>query len=57
MLSGKAANTNFIVFGLTIPELEPMIHRTRREHANHYITDAFLIPFDVDNDEIMIRII
>ena len=29
-----------IVLGLTRPELETMIYRTRGEHANHYITDA-----------------
>ena len=40
MLSGKATNTNFIVFGLTRPGLEPMIYCTLGEHANHYITDA-----------------
>ena len=31
MLSGKAANTNFIVFGLTRSALEPMIYRTPGE--------------------------
>ena len=43
MLSGEATNTNFIVFGLTRPGLEPMIYRTREEHAYHYaeITLAF----------------
>jgi hypothetical protein len=40
MLSGEATNTNFIVFGLTRPELKPTIYCTRGEHANHYITDA-----------------
>ena len=40
MLSGKATNTNFIVFGLTRLRLEPPIYRTRGEHANHYATDA-----------------
>ena len=34
MLIGEAANTNFIVFGLTWPGLEPTIYRTRGEHAN-----------------------
>ena len=38
MLSGEAANTNFIVIGLT--QIELMIYHTRSEHANHYITDA-----------------
>ena len=40
MLSGEAANTNLIVFGLTRPGLEPTIYRTRSEHAIHYATDA-----------------
>ena len=43
VLSGEATNTNFIVFGLTRPELEPTIFRTRNEHANHYTTDAVQI--------------
>ena len=30
----------FFVFGLTQPVLEPTIHRTRGEHANHYATDV-----------------
>jgi hypothetical protein len=44
VLSGDATNTNFIVFGLTRPGLEPTIYRTGCEHANHYATDA-VIPF------------
>ena len=40
MLSRKAADTNFIVFGLTWPELEPTIYRTQGEHPNHYTTNA-----------------
>jgi hypothetical protein len=40
MFSGEAINNNFIVFGLTRQVLEPMIYRTRGEHANHYTTDA-----------------
>ena len=42
MLSGEATNTNSKVFGLTRPGLEPMIYRTRDEHANHYATDAVI---------------
>jgi hypothetical protein len=38
MLSGKATNTNFIVFGFTRSWLEPTIYRARGEHANHYAT-------------------
>jgi hypothetical protein len=39
VLSGEAINTNFLVFGLTQPELEPMIYPTWVKHANYYITD------------------
>jgi hypothetical protein len=35
VLSRKATNTNFIVFGLTRPGLEPTIYRIRGEHADH----------------------
>jgi hypothetical protein len=35
-----ATNTNFIVFGLTRPGLEPTIYRNRGEQANHYTTEA-----------------
>ena len=38
MLRGEAANTNFIVFGVTRPGLEPTIYCTLSEHANHYTT-------------------
>ena len=40
VLSGEATNTNFIVYGLIRPGLEPTIYRTRGEHANHYATDV-----------------
>jgi hypothetical protein len=40
MLSGEAANINFIVFGLTQLGLEHTIYCTRGEHAIHYATDA-----------------
>ena len=39
-LAEKQPITNFIVFGLTQPGLEPKIYRTRGEHGNHYVTDA-----------------
>ena len=42
MLSGEATTTNYIVFGLTRPGLEPTIYCTRSEHANHYATDAVI---------------
>ena len=40
MLSEEATNTNFIVFDLTRPGLDPTIYRTRGEHANYYTNDA-----------------
>jgi hypothetical protein len=40
VLSGEATHTNFIVFGLTRPGLEPTTYRTRGEHSNHYVIDA-----------------
>ena len=39
MLSREAANTNFIVFGLTDLDLN-LIYRPRGEYANHYTTDV-----------------
>jgi hypothetical protein len=45
MLSGEATNTNFIVFGLTRPRLEPTIYRTQGEHAHHYTTEIRLSSF------------
>jgi len=38
MLSGKIANTNFIVFDFTQPGLEPMTYCTDGDHANYYTT-------------------
>jgi hypothetical protein len=40
VFSKEATNTNFIVFGLTRPGLEPNIYHTRGENANHYTTDV-----------------
>jgi hypothetical protein len=40
LFQGEAANTNFLVFGLTRPGLEPTIYHTRGDHANHYTTDV-----------------
>jgi hypothetical protein len=40
MLSREAANTNFIVVGLTRLGLESMIYCTQDEHADNYTTDA-----------------
>ena len=38
--SGEASNTNYIVFGLTRPELELANDLTRGESATHYTTCA-----------------
>jgi len=40
MLSGEAANTNFLVFGLIRLHREPNIYPTRGKHANYYTNDA-----------------
>jgi len=40
MLSGEATNTNSIVFGLTLPGLEPTIYNTQGEHVNNYTPKA-----------------
>ena len=42
MISEEATHTNFIVFGLTRPGLEPAIYITGSEHANHYTNDAVI---------------
>ena len=47
MISGEAINTNFIVFGLTRPDVELTIYRTRGEHANHYANDAVVHGIDI----------
>ena len=39
-LAEKQQNTNSIVFDFTRPWLELNIYHTRREHANHYTTNA-----------------
>ena len=43
MLSGEVTNTTLIVFGLTRPEVEPTIYRTRGEYANYYTTDEAIL--------------
>jgi hypothetical protein len=42
-----------LVFGLTRSTLDPMIYRTRGEHANHYTTDA-VIQLTINNDKLYI---
>jgi len=48
VLNGETINTNCIVFGLTRPELEPTIYRTRVEHANDYATNAVKTRITID---------
>jgi hypothetical protein len=43
VLSGEATNTNFKIFGLTRPGLEPTIYRTRDEHTNYNATGAAVL--------------
>jgi hypothetical protein len=43
MLSGETTNTNFMIFDLTLPGLEPTIYRIQGELANHYTTDAVFL--------------
>lgn len=42
LLSIEAANTctEFIIFGLTQPRLEPMIYHTQGDNVNNYNTDT-----------------
>jgi hypothetical protein len=40
MISGEAANTNFIVYGLTRWALKLMIYRIRGNPANRYTTNT-----------------
>ena len=36
MISGQAADINFVVFGFTHPRLDPMVYHTQGKHANYY---------------------
>jgi len=38
-----AANTNFIVFGVTRSRLNPMIYRTQDEYTNQYTTGVSIL--------------
>jgi hypothetical protein len=40
MLTEEAANTNFIVVGLTGPGLKSTIYHNKGKHASHYTNDA-----------------
>jgi hypothetical protein len=43
LLHGEATNPIFLIFGFTRLGLEPMIYRTRDEHANRYTNDAVVL--------------
>jgi hypothetical protein len=43
-----------LVFGLTRSTLDPMIYRTRGEHANHYTTTDAVIQLTINNDKLYI---
>jgi len=45
VLSGEAAHTKFIIFGLTQPGLEPTIYRTRGDHTNYYTTNVVCVQY------------
>ena len=53
---GEATHTNFIIFGLTRPEIEPTIYRIRDEHANHYTTNAVYFELRRLDNKTMINI-
>ena len=40
MPNGKAANTNFIIFGLSRPGREPTPYLTQGKHATYYTIDV-----------------
>ena len=46
--SGKAATTNFIVFGLTRKGVEAMMYHTQDEHANHSTIQEALCLYIID---------
>jgi hypothetical protein len=56
VLSGEATNTNFIIFGLTRPGIEPTIYRIRDEHATHYTTNAVYFELRRLDNKTMINI-
>ena len=58
MLSREATNTNCKICGLSRLGLEPMIYRTRGEHANHYTTDTvFISGLQYELDFVLISVI
>jgi hypothetical protein len=54
MLSRKAANTNFIVFGFTWQEVDSTIYRTWGEHASHYTTYVVAIWYGRKSNTLMV---
>ena len=51
MLSGESTNANLIVFSLTRSGLEPMIYRTRDEHATITPPMRQLVTVIMTNDD------
>jgi hypothetical protein len=49
----EAANTNFILYGLTWPEFLPLIYCTWGEHGNQYATDAVTCSFKIKDNMTM----
>ena len=57
VLSGEAANANFIIFGLTQPGLKLTIYHTQGKHANHYTTNVVMIVIGACNHSYFLCII
>ena len=53
MFRVEAANTNFILYGLTWPEFLPLIYCTWGEHGNQYATDAVTCSFKIKDNMTM----
>jgi hypothetical protein len=51
MLSGEATNTNFIVFGLTRPGLQPTIYRTITPPMQFSVCTYYTIPQELETED------
>ena len=51
MLSGEATNTNFIVFGLTGPGLQPTIYRTITPPIRFSVCTYYTIPQELETED------
>lgn len=55
MLGQESGNKHFMVFGLILPGLKPMINHTQGEQANHGTTMRFTIMFGIGSSVSMIN--